>query len=135
MNERICKGPCGESLPATEKYFYFRKSSKNGKKYPSTYCRTCERKKAADSRRARYATSQGKVVIDAQTKAYRSKPEKAEAISEHLKNRYANDPEYRAERKANAAAWKGANEQQNKENKARWYQENKSRLREECLVP
>jgi hypothetical protein len=44
---------------------------------------------------------------------------------------YENDPKYRAERKANALAWKAVNRDKNVENKARWYQEAKVRLRKE----
>lgn len=49
--DRLCKGPCGRTLLATEENFYFRKSSKNGKSYPSPYCRECERGKSAKKRR------------------------------------------------------------------------------------
>lgn len=130
-SERICKGVCGKTLPATEEYFYFRKSSRNGKLYPSPYCRICEKDKSSTSRKNKYATEDGKRSIDSQNKIYRQKPEKKKAISDHLRWMYENDPEYRAERKANALAWKAANRDKNVENKARWYQEAKVRLRKE----
>jgi hypothetical protein len=130
-SERLCKGKCGKTLPATEEYFYFRKSSRNGKYYPSPYCRICEKDKSSTLRKNKYATEDGKKTIDLQNKTYRQKPEKKKAISDHLKWMYENDLEYRAERKANALAWKAANRGRNIENKARWYQESKARLREE----
>ncbi len=118
--ERLCKGPCGRTLPATEEYFYFRVSSRNGKAYASTYCRECESAKSAKSRRERYATPEGKEAIDSQTAAYRAKPEKAQAISDHLKDRYENDLEYRQARKDASMAWKAANPVRNAENKSAW---------------
>lgn len=131
MEQRTCVGPCGKSLPETEEHFYFRTRKASGKRYASPYCRVCEKGKAASSRRDRYATAEGKAAIDAQTKAYRSKPEKAKAISDNLKDRYANDIGYRAERKANAMAWKASNADRNSKNKAAWFQKSKARLREE----
>lgn len=129
--ERKCKGPCGEVFPVTKEFFFFRKSSRNGKHYPSSYCKSCEREKAATSRRNRYKTKEGKAAIDAQTKAYRSKPDKAQAISDHLKNRYANDFEYREERKRNARSWRQNNPEKKRAANAAWFQKNKARLREE----
>ena len=124
--QRQCKGPCGQLLPEDAQHFYFRK--KGGRSYASSYCLTCERAKSAASRKARYATSEGKFIIDSQTTAYRTKPDKAKAISDHLKARYSNNIAFRAERKANAKAWKLSNKQRNSQNKARWYQVNKPRL-------
>lgn len=129
--DRLCKGPCGRTLLATEEHFYFRKSSRNGNSYPSSYCRECEREKSAKKRRDAYSTEAGRKRILAQNIAYRKQPEKAKAISDRLKWMYENDAEYRAERKANALAWKAANRQRDSENKATWYQREKARLREE----
>ncbi len=126
--ERLCIGKCGLKYPPTPDHFFFRKSAKNGKEYPSSMCKTCEREKAAESRRARYATKQGKERIDSQTAAYRAKPEKKAMISEHLKDRYANDLEYQIERKASAMAWKRSNKIRNQSNKSAWYQRNKPKI-------
>ena len=60
---RKCNGLCGKSLPSNSEYFIFRKSSANGKFYPSSYCKDCERSKAAANRRAKYATPEGKAKI------------------------------------------------------------------------
>lgn len=118
-------------LPATEEHFYLRKSSKNGKLYASSACRTCEKEQSASARRARYATPEGKAIIDSQNSAYRSKPEISERLSSQVRDRYANDIDYRAERKANVQTWQQSNRLQNSKNKADWYQANKARLREE----
>lgn len=128
QTDRLCIGKCGLRYPPTPDYFFFRKSAKNGKEYPSSMCKTCEREKSAASRRAKYATKEGKGRIDSQTAAYRAQPDKKLAISEHLKDRYANDLEYRAERKAGAMAWKGSNRIRNQRNKAAWYKRNKPKL-------
>jgi len=131
---RLCKGTCGKDFPLTEEHFYFRKSAKNGKKYASPLCRLCEKKKASETRRDRYATPDGKAVIDAQTAAYRGKPDKAKAISDRLKERYLLDSFYRDERKANAKRWRGSNPERRRELGAIWFQTNKARLREEWNV-
>lgn len=67
---RQCNGACGQIYPATEEYFLFRKSSKNGKMYPSSSCLTCERAKAAAIRRTKYATAEGKAKILEQNRSY-----------------------------------------------------------------
>jgi hypothetical protein len=131
MAERICVGPCGKTLPETPEFFYFRKRSGSGKIYASPYCKSCEKAKAAKLRADKYATPNGKKTIDLQNRVYRTDPEHAKDISDHLKDRYKNDIEYRAERKANAKAWKLSNSKRNSSNKAAWFQKNKPRLREE----
>lgn len=124
---RTCKGPCGESLPATEEHFFFRVAKKNGKSYPSSYCRPCEKAKSAKARRDRYATPEGKRTIDSQTAAYRAKPEKRKLISEHLKTRYRNDEEYRTRVLVNARRWQRENPHRNARNKSAWHQRTKRR--------
>ena len=85
-NQR-CKGSCGETFPLTEEHFCFRKSSVNGKRYPSRTCRACERKKARENRRAKWADPAGKKRIQAQNKAFRSKPDRmvVEKVRNHEK--------------------------------------------------
>lgn len=78
FENRTCKGACGKTLPKTEKFFYFRKSSKNGKSYPSSYCLVCERAKAALNRKTKWNDSKGKEIIRAQNKIFRSKLERIE---------------------------------------------------------
>jgi len=95
---RRCKGPCGRYLPATEEHFYFRRSSKNGKKYPSPYCLTCEREKAAAGRRAKWADPEGREAIKAQNKAYRSKPERVEIGKRRGREYYESHSEETKER-------------------------------------
>lgn len=129
--ERLCIGKCGLKYPPTHDHFFFRKSAKNGKEYPSSMCKTCEREKSAAARRARYATKEGKELIDSQTAVYRAKPEKRAAITKRLRDLYATDDEYRSERLANAQMWRKANRERRRELGAAWYQKNKARLREE----
>lgn len=118
--KKTCKGPCGRSLDETEKNFYFRTRKGSGKKEASPYCRPCEKDKASQKRRDAYSTAEGKARIDGQTRAYRAKPEKAKAISEHLKTRYRDDAEFKEARKASSMAWKAANSERNVANKSAW---------------
>lgn len=125
---RTCK-ICERGFPATEEFFLFRKSSKNGKSYPSSYCRPCERAKASKSRRDTYATPDGKARIDAQTAAYRAKPEKRELISRHLKWRYRTDEAYREERKVNSSRYRKRHPEWKRRISAAWHQRTKHRTR------
>lgn len=131
FDKRMCKGPCGQTLPATEENFFFRKSAKNGKSYPSTYCKTCERKKSAKSRRDRYATPEGKEAIGAQNLKYRQDPIVAAILREKVNRMYAEDEEFRERRKSTAKRWREANPERRSQLGADWFQKNKARLREE----
>lgn len=71
-----CRGSCDSILPLTEEYFYFRKSSKNGKFYSSSYCRVCEREKSRKARRTQWNDPLGKIAIKAQNHHFRRKPER-----------------------------------------------------------
>jgi hypothetical protein len=127
-NVRQCKGECASSYPINEDYFFFRKSSKNGKSYPSPYCKTCERVKSAAFRKTKYSTSEGKKLLDAQNLAYRSKPEKKKQINDRQNQKYELDEEFRTEMRDKAKVWKSENIEQNRLNKAKWYQDNKLRI-------
>lgn len=130
-SERLCKGKCGKTLPATEEYFYFRKSSRNGKFYPSTYCRICEKDKSSTLRRDKYATEDGKRIILKQNLAYRQDPIVAASIREAKRRLYAEDEEFREHRKELTKKWRMLNPLQKRALGAAWFQKNKARLREE----
>lgn len=108
-----------------------RKSARNGKAYPSSYCKECERKKAADSRRARYATKEGKERIAAQNFTYRQDPVVAAEIREHKRRVYADDEEFRERRKNLSKQWRQSHPERRRELGAAWFQKHKARLREE----
>ncbi len=100
-------------------------------KYVPNVCKACEREKAKANRKARYATEDGKKAIRAQNEAYRKQPEAAQQIRDRQNAKYANDPAFRAERSKATMAWKAANPERNRKNKADWYQASRPRLREE----
>ena len=126
----ICKGSCGKVLPATKEHFFFRKA-KNGKYYPSTYCKPCEREKAKTNRKTLYATPDGKERILAQNLSYRQDPIVAASIREQKRRAYATDEEFRERRKELTRQWRRANPERKKQLGANWFQKNKVRLREE----
>jgi hypothetical protein len=126
-DQRSCN-LCSKYFPINEDHFFFRKSSKNGKYYPSPYCKKCEREKAASSRKTKYSTPDGKALLDKQNLAYRSQPEKRQAINNRQNQKYLLDEEFRTEMRKNARVWKSKNVERNRLNKAKWYQDNKQRL-------
>ena len=131
---RICTGSCGLSLSATEDNFYFRKA-KNGVYYPSSLCRSCEKKKAAEARKNRYASTEGKEVISFQNKNWRdSHPEYAEAKRIKQNARYANDVAFRESRKEAARQWRITYPEKKRSANAFWHQQTKHRTRRKASL-
>ncbi len=126
--ERTCKGPCGQTLPETNEFFYFRKSSKNGKLYASSYCLICEKQKAASSRKAKYATPDGKAIINHQNYEYRQRnPEINILHGAELKQKYAEDSNFREHRLEVARQWRLLNPEKKKAANRNWHQSTKHR--------
>lgn len=126
----LCKGPCGKLLPATNEHYFFRTSSRNGKSYPSTYCKVCEKSKSAKSRRDRYATVDGKEAIDGQHAKYIGKnPLVPEQHRLEMNDRYANDPVFRQARIDYSFAWRQANPEKKKAASRIRHQRTKKRTR------
>jgi hypothetical protein len=123
----LCKGPCGKNLTATEEHFFFRKSSKNGRFYPSSYCKICERARSAASRKARYSSKEGEA-IRIQNQTWRSEhPEYAESKRIKQNKKYMTDAAYRTLRKAQATAWRIRFPLKRQTTKASYHQRTKKR--------
>lgn len=119
----ICRGcPQSGSLPPSS--FRFVKS-RRGRLTRVLDCRECERKKASASRRARYATKEGRQAILASNRRYQSKPDVSARISKASKAKYATDEEVRDRIKGNAREWRTNNREKKAVRAALYYQENR----------
>lgn len=128
-NRITCKGPCNKTFEPTKENFYFRKSSKNGVSYPSPYCKSCERAEAAKRGERRYADPKTKKKILEQQAAYhQNHPECNANKAAQLKDRYANDPEFRERLKTRAATRRLVDPRAHREKKAAEYQRRKPKI-------
>ena len=126
--EIVCMGQCGKSLPATEEFYFFRKSSKNGKSYPSTYCKICERVKSAAARKARYGTADGGEAIRQQNQTWRSdNPEWVDRAVAKQNEKYATDEAFREKAKSSARGWRLRFPEKKRAANAVWHQRTKKR--------
>ena len=100
-------------------------------KYVPNICTLCEREKAKENRKNRYATDDGKKIIIAQNLKYRQDPIVAASLRDQKRKLYAEDEEFRERRKALTRQWRLANPERKKQLGADWFQKNKARLRTE----
>lgn len=128
-----CKD-CGRSEPDVE--FYYRKSRKNGKSYPSPYCKEHERKRARDAKRARYHNPVMGVIMKERAAARSKLPENRTKANIHLKARYRNDESFREglkdkmrERRADPIE-----REKTRIRAANYYQKNKKEIQQKITV-
>lgn len=122
MDKHLCR-TCGL---LTSDFRYVK--SKTGKLNRVLDCRECERKKARESRRARYRTAEGKEAILKANGKYLSKPGVVEERALLGKKRYAEDEEFRERAKDNAQRWRITNHERKRQRARQYYQENKSEI-------
>lgn len=135
MKLRTCKGPCGSDLPETEENFYFRRSSKNGKSYASSYCRPCEKSKSSEARRDAYSSADGREKILAQNKKSRdAHPEFAETKRIAQNHLYATSASFRERRKRTSKLWRLKNRSRKSSTGAAWHQRTKHRTRRKRVL-
>lgn len=77
--------PLWTSYPHFRRKFFLSSFQENGKRYPSSLCKVCDRLTSAQKRRENYADNDLRKVIQSQNKAYYSKPERKSILKE--KNR------------------------------------------------
>lgn len=94
-DNKTCNGICGKTFPNSSQHFYFRKSSRNGKIYSSTYCKDCERTKSRNDKKKRWDDPVKGKKMRKDAKIHTSKPEIKAKISLSLKKKYSEDKEYR----------------------------------------
>lgn len=73
----------------------FFQRNRSGKTYPSSYCKECERRKARESKKARYHDPAIGPQVRAHTKERTDTPEYRDKLNSGLRERYATDEEYR----------------------------------------
>lgn len=123
---RTCKGECKKTLPVTIDNFYLR--TIRGEPYIPPMCRACEKKKAKDSRKAKYSTEEGKKVIAAQNRNWRDNdPEYTEKKRLEQNAKYANSPEFRKDKFERTRIWRALNPEQKRIASAAWHQRTKKR--------
>lgn len=121
MTSQICKNSgCEQTNPQPINNFRIYK-----KKYRVSECGECEKKRARENRKKKYATKQGKQTINEQNSGWRKLNEYNELYRAQQNEKYATDPEFKELRKAQSKEWRRKNPDQKREISAAWYQKNK----------
>ncbi len=102
--------------------------SKTGKLNRLLDCRSCERKKSRDSRKARYSTEEGRDSILKSNRKYMNKPEVIDRMSLLGIRKYADSIEFRENMKEKARDWRFCNHEKKSKTASRYYQKNKSEI-------
>ena len=102
--------------------------SKTGKFNRTLDCRSCEREKAKNSRRARYATEEGRKAILEANDRYLKRPDIVERLSLLGRKRYADDLEFQDLMKDRAREWRVINHERKSETARVYYQNNKTKI-------
>jgi len=103
--------------------------SKTGKLNRALDCRSCERCKAKESRKARYGTEEGRKAILSANSKYLTKPDTIERLALLGKQRYAEDLVFQDAAKDRARNWRASNPERKASTAAVYYQENKEKIR------
>lgn len=102
--------------------------SKTGKFNRVLDCRECEKKKARESRRARYETDEGRRAILEANSRYLTRPDVVERLSLEGRRKYSEDEAFRERVKNGARQWRTANHDKKKKRAKEYYQENKQAI-------
>lgn len=101
-------------------------SIRNKGKYVPKICKACECENSKKRNARVYADPKEKKRILARQREYNARPETKSRRKKVNREKYENDPERRKEQ---VKAWRLANPELNRKNKAAWFQRNKEKIR------